>query len=375
MESIGMLAAGIVHDLNNMLAPIMLALGMIREQHSDPETLEHVQVMELAARRGAAVLRQVLTFARGVEGGRSKLDVGLLLKEVAQMARETFPREIRISLELAPDLRPADGILSQLHQVLLNLAVNARDAMPGGGVLTLHAENLMVDEARAARQITPAKPGVYVRMGIRDTGSGISPEVLEHMFEPFFSTKPRDKGTGLGLSTVFGIVRSHQGFIEVETEQGRGTDICVLLPATESGEVAAGSVPKVEARILGDGRRVLVVDDEAAIRQITCRILEKRGFRVTQATDGEEGLARFIAESAGFSAAILDLMMPKMDGYRLAEEIRRRAPSVPILCTTGMSNGSQFEKGAVLRLLGVHTLLSKPCTEAELLTALQRELG
>jgi PAS domain S-box-containing protein len=375
LESIGQLATGMVHDLNNMLSPIMLALGLIRARHGDPETLSHVQMMESAAQRGAGVLRQVLTFARGVEGDRVNLEPKYLIGEVARLAQETFPRQIKIRTEIAPGVGLVSGDLTQLHQVLLNLAVNARDAMPGGGALTFHAENIVIDEARAARQMTPVKPGKYVVLGVRDNGSGIPPEVLTHMFEPFFTTKPHGKGTGLGLSTVYGILRSHRGAIEIETKLGVGTDFCALLPQVAAAGPATPAASRSAKLLRGEGRRILVVDDELAIREVTCRLLEKWGFTPVGAPDGVEALALFCAAPRQFTAVLTDLMMPRMDGYKLAKEIRWREPAVPILASTGIASRSPVENGeAVLRDLGIHTLLHKPYTEEELHDALRREM-
>jgi PAS domain S-box-containing protein len=374
LESIGLMAAGVVHDLNNMLSPIMLALGLLRMRHEDAETRTQLKMMESAAQRGAGVLRQVLTFARGVEGEMALLTPKHLLEEIAQLATETFPREIRVAMALRAGTYSVNADLTQIHQVLLNLAVNARDAMPGGGVLTLHAGNVLVDADRAGRQVTAVKPGTYVCLGVRDTGTGIPPEVLEHIFEPFYTTKPRDKGTGLGLSTVFGIVRSHGGFIEVDTEPGRGTDIQVMLPA--AGSPVADSVTVAKAVPLeGRGRRILFVDDELAVRTIAAQVLTKRGFDVVVAADGEDGLAKFRDSSAPFAVVILDLMMPRMDGYRLADEIRRIAPTVPIIASTGMSGNTPTEESeTLLRAQNVTTILRKPFPEEHLLEMLQREL-
>lgn len=369
LESIGQLACGIVHDLNNMLAPIMLSLGMIRAQHRDPETQGYVQMMEQAVQRGAGVLRQVLTFAQGVEGQRTALEPKHLIKEVADLARETFPRQIRVVVEIDAAVSQVSGDLTQVHQVLLNLAVNARDAMPTGGTLTFHARNVVVDEVRAARQVMPVKPGTYVVLGVRDTGTGIDPDVLEHMFEPFFTTKPRGKGTGLGLSTVFGIVRSYEGFIEVDTLPGRGTDIGVLFPAVVRPMVAARPDDEPTVRLAGAGRRVLVVEDEPVVRAVTGRLLTQRGFEVVTAADGQEALEKFIADPAGFVAVITDLMMPRMNGAELVRALRARAPGVPVIVSSGLS-GEGEDALEAMGALGVTAVLPKPYTEAQLLTML-----
>lgn len=376
LESIGLLACGMAHDLNNMLSPILLSLGLIRVQPGDKETADCVQVMEAAAKRGAGVLRQVLTFGQGLEGERIALEPKHLIKEIAQLAEETFLRQIKIETTIGRDVHQVRGDMTQLHQVLLNLAVNARDAMPEGGVLTLHAENVLVDEARAARQVTPAKAGAYVSLGVRDTGTGIPPEVLEHMFEPFYTTKPRGKGTGLGLSTVFGLVRSHGGFVEVETEVGRGTDISILLPAVIRPVASTPPNGRMAITLTGGGRRVLVVDDEEGIRNVTRSLLEKRGFVMVGAKDGVEGLSRFSENPTGFVAVIMDLMMPNMNGYQLAGQIRRLSPAIPILASSGMTGSSPEEDiAATLRTVGITRLLRKPYAERTLFEALQQCLA
>ncbi|HET7535609.1 MAG TPA: PAS domain S-box protein [Candidatus Didemnitutus sp.] len=375
LESIGLIASGIAHDLNNMLSPIMLSIGILRMRHADAETVESLRLMENAAHRGAAVVRQVLTFARGVEGERVPLVPKHLIKEVAELARETFPREISVSVDLASDLNHVNGDVTQLHQVLLNLAVNARDAMPEGGRLTLHAENTVVDLVRAAQQVVPVRAGDYVVLGIRDTGTGITPEVLERIFEPFFTTKPRDKGTGLGLSTVFGIVRSHGGFIEVETELGRGTDFRVLLPAVKQSVDPSTPTEAKPVALVGANRTLLVVEDEKTIREVTSLILARQGFQVVTAVDGADGLLKFCAEPTRFSAVLLDLMLPRLNGYKLAREIRGRAPNLPIIVSTGTAGDSQeTDSVAVLRSLGVKSILRKPYVDSALVEALRREL-
>ena len=374
LESIGLLASGIAHDLNNMLAPIMLAVGLIKAQHGDRETLELLDMMQSAAQRGASVVQQVLTFARGVEGERRQIDVRPLVKELAQLARETFPREIQVTVEVPAAALLVEGDITQLHQVLLNLAVNARDAMPDGGVLTLTAEAAILDEA-GARQAPAGRAGDYIRLSVADTGSGIPPEVLEHIFEPFFTTKPRGKGSGLGLSTVYGIVRSHGGFVDVRSTAGVGTRFSVLIPASAKPALAAAVVPGHATRLVGAGRRVLVVDDEESIRAVVGRVLAKFGFVPVEAEDGLQGLKKLLEDPEGFSAAILDLMMPGMNGYNLTREIRRLTPALPIIVASGMmGEGDAGEDRVVLNGLGVRVVLKKPFAEAELLEALRTEL-
>ncbi len=375
LESIGLLASGIAHDLNNMLSPIVLSVGLIKERHKDRETVQLLDLMQAAAQRGAGVVQQVLTFARGVEGERMTIDVRPLVKELAQLARETFPREIRVVLEVSAVALFVEGDVTPLHQVLLNLAVNARDAMPDGGVLTLRAQAVKLDEA-AARLAPGGRAGDYVKLGVADTGAGIPPEILEHIFEPFFTTKPRGKGTGLGLSTVYGIVRSHEGFVDVRSKVGEGTEFSVLLPASRTAVTAAPIRPAHGSVIDGAGRRVLVVDDEASVRDVTERVLRRRGFAVVTASGGTEAMTLLSEKPEDFFAVITDLMMPGMNGYALAREIRQRSPALPIIVASGMVGEAKAgEDRAALAAIGVRTVLNKPFAEADLLEALQSVMG
>lgn len=377
LESIGLLASGIAHDLNNMLAPIMLSVSLIKTRHPDRETGELLEIMQSAAQRGAGVVQQVLTFARGVEGERVHLDVRPLVKELAQLARETFPREIRVACDLPGLPLLVEGDVTQLHQVLLNLAVNARDAMPEGGVLTLRAAEVELDETVSRRE-PHARAGKFINLRVADTGAGIPAEVLEHMFEPFFTTKPRGKGSGLGLSTVYGIVRSHGGYVEVTSTVGKGACFDVMIPVSAKNRTKGSGAPfsaSRSARSNGAGRRILVVDDEPGIRLVTRRVLESVGFVVVLAEDGEAGLARLHAAREEFSAAIIDLMMPGMNGYKLAAAIRAHRVDLPLIVASGMmGDGDAGEERAALAELGVRTLLRKPFTETELLAALGAEL-
>ncbi len=375
LESIGLLASGIAHDLNNILAPITLALELLRIKYPGEEAGKLLGMIETSAKRGAGIVRQVLTFAQGMDGARVEVQPKHLLKDIGGLIDETFPRNIRSEVTLDPDVCPILGDVTQLHQVVLNLAVNARDAMAEGGTLRLDAQNVTLERERESGAIR-LPPGRYVALVVADTGTGISPEVMERMFEPFYTTKPQGKGTGLGLSTVYGIVRSHGGMVEVQSTPGQGTEFRVLLPAV----TAALPVQSLQAASTkppsGAGRRVLVVDDEEAIRQVTARTLERHGFVVETAPDGMVGLEIFRRQPGGFSAVLTDLMMPNMNGYQFAAEIRRIDPRVPILASSGMTGeGAADEKDLALAQLGIRTRLTKPYTEDRLLRALSAELA
>jgi PAS domain S-box-containing protein len=375
LESIGMLASGIAHDLNNIFAPILLSLELLKLKYPTADAKKTLEMIESAGQRGAGIVRQILTFARGVDGERTPVQPKYLVKEAAQILGETLPRNIRVETELEAVLPPAMGDATQLHQVLLNLAINARDAMPAGGRLVLGARTVLVDEARAARN-PPLAPGPCVALTISDTGSGIPPEVLEHIFEPFYTTKPLGKGTGLGLSTVYGIVRSHGGAVEVTTELGKGTVFTVLLPALDTPAEGHTVPPVADTPFHGGGRRVLVVDDEESIRLITLHALQRHGFTVEVAGDGMEAVERFRTDPTRFALMITDLMMPRMNGLQLAQEIRRLAPSLPIITSSGLSEGSvSADAGGVsLAALGVRAQLRKPYIEAELLAVIRHAL-
>jgi len=370
LESVGMLASGIAHDLNNVLTPIVLSIELLRaERQLAPSAIARMDLVAQAAQRGANIVKQVLTFARGVEGERTVVQPRYLLKEVAQLVEETFPRIIEVTVDAERDLPAVRGDVTQLHQVLLNLAVNARDAMPRGGRLVFSARVRRVDATRASA-LSRIPPGAYVELAVADTGTGITEEVLEHMFEPFFSTKPRGKGTGLGLSTVYGIVRSHEGTVEVDTELGSGTTFRVLLPAVPA-DAAAAAAPTAAAALSGSGKRVLVVDDEAPIRTLLQQMLRRHGFEVVLAADGVEALQIFQLRPEAYQFAIVDLVMPRMRGAALIHELRALAPNLKIVCASGYADErADGTESPRLSDVGVDVFLPKPFREEELVNAL-----
>lgn len=376
VESIGSLACGIAHDLNNVLAAIILTVDLMRSEGRSvtPQGLERVHN---SARRGAEIVRQVLVFARGSDGERDEVEAARLVREIARFAEETFPRNLEVRLELAPHLGLVRGDVTQLHQVLLNLAVNARDAMPDGGVLTLGGEVVAVGAANGrGSSAHPLKPGRYVALRVTDTGTGMPPEVVARIFEPFFTTKPRGHGTGLGLPTALGIARGHGGSIEVRTAPGAGSTFTVLLPhriGASSGAPAPAAGPGVFA---GAGRRILVVDDESAILEVLAQMLSRHGFEVSTSRDGVEGRNAFLA-GGPWHAALVDQQMPRLDGRQLIADLRRQAPTLPIILMSGAVREPDTGDAAPLdpAEVGVHTFLPKPFTEAELLEALRREIA
>jgi len=369
LESIGVLASGIAHDLNNVLAPIIMGAPLLRDKVKDEASNDLLETIESSARRGAAVVKQVLTFARGVEGERVPLQPRHLVQEVARLAEETFSKTIRIESDVTADLWAVLGDATQLHQALLNLCVNARDAMPGGGVLTLKAANVVLSK-EAAEKIPGAQPGSYACLCVTDTGTGIPPEIEAKMFEPFFTTKSLGKGTGLGLSTVLGVVRSHGGFIRVASKVGQGTTFELYLPATTTGQGADKSESAARWP-LGHGEGILVVDDEAAVREVARRTLAKFGYRVITAAHGAEALRIFQERRPEIQAVLTDMMMPEMDGAALIAALRALDPAVRIVGVTGMSD---MESMRGYRSLGLSGMLAKPFTIETLLAAVQAAL-
>ena len=372
LESIGMLASGIAHDLNNVLAPVLMSIELLKLEMPGAGARENLDLMEGAANRGAAVIRQLLTFVKGIEGERTEVDPKHLLKGIAQLVSQTFPRNIELRVALEPGTGAVKGDVTQLEQVLVNLAVNARDAMPGGGVLGLRAGNCRVDEKQAGLH-PGAKEGEFVVITVSDTGAGIAPENIERIFEPFFTTKSRGRGTGLGLATVHGIVRSHGGFIEVSSLLGNGSEFRVFLPVHSGpGPVPHPAAP--QRKLKGNGRCVLVVDDDEAIRHLMRDILARHGFIVVSAVDGLDALNRFRESPGRFCAVITDMMMPKMNGAELASILNRVAPEVPVIASSGLISKGDGDKTAAIPT-SVACVLSKPYTEGVLLGALSTVLA
>ena len=344
MESIGTLAGGIAHDLNNVLAPILMSIELLkRSMGGDPKVATLLDTINVSCRRGADMVRQVLSFARGVEGERVPIRLRHLIDELQGIITSTFPRNIRIVSAVPDDLWPLMGDPSQLHQVLLNLAVNARDAMLRGGTLTFTASNLTLD-AQYAGMIPGAHPGMYVVLQVTDTGAGIPPEIRERIFEPFFTTKELDKGTGLGLATVHTVVKSHGGFVAVESEVGHGTTFKIYLPAEPVLRSVDTAPPFPSQLPRGHGELVLVVDDEPSIREITQRTLEAFNYRVIAASDGAEAVAIYARQPRDFALVLTDMMMPIMDGMATIKVLRHINPSVRIIAASGLASGDDFAK-------------------------------
>jgi PAS domain S-box-containing protein len=369
MESIGTLAGGIAHDLNNVLTPILMSIRVLREDLPDTGSRRLLDTLESSAQRGANIVQQVLSFARGAEGERALFQIRHPVTEVLKIARETFPPSIIIQAEVPKDLWLIHGEPTQVHQVLMNLLVNARDAMPHGGKIKVETQNANIDESYCRMQ-PDAQPGRYVVLTVTDTGTGIPPALITRIFEPFFTTKPVGKGTGLGLSTALGIVRSHGGFINVYSELGKGTTFKVHYPAA-SDDALEEKAPEAPALHEGNGELILIADDELAIREIIKVTLENHNYRVLTATDGAEAVAALAQHKDELSLVILDMAMPVMDGPAAMRALRTICPNLPLLAISGRIEYSQTLEDSPEAPV---KFLAKPFTTEQLLQVLHRIL-
>ncbi|BAY10422.1 hybrid sensor histidine kinase/response regulator [Calothrix sp. NIES-2098] len=370
LESIGTLASGIAHDLNNILTPILAGAQLLplKFPNADERTQHLLEILEINAKRGADLVKQVLSFARGVEGKRINLQIRHLIVEVSKVLKETLPKSIQVSTDVPQDLWIVSGDSTQIHQVLMNLCVNARDAMPNGGTLSISAKNLFIDE-NYARMNLEAKVGPYIVITVSDTGVGIPEENLDRIFEPFFTTKEIGQGTGLGLSTVLGIIKSHSGFVNVYSDVNIGTRFQVYLPAVEGRETHSIDESKV---LTARGEMILIVDDEPAIQEITRTSLETHNYKTIVASDGIEAIAVYAKHMDRVSVVLMDLMLPSLDGVTAIRTLKKINPDVKIIATSGLISSQKME---ALASSGVTTFLPKPYTINELLLTLQKVMS
>lgn len=367
LESLGILASGIAHDLNNILTPILaiaqllpLTLPKIDERNQNM-----LEILEANTKRGADLVKQILSFARGGEGKRTLIQVKHLIVDIEKIAKGSFPKSIEIQRNILDTLWTVKGDATQLHQVFMNLAVNARDAMPNGGTLTITAENQLIDTNYAAMNIE-AKAGAYVVVTFTDTGVGISSENLDKIFDPFFTTKELGKGTGLGLSTVHSIIKNHHGFIEVRSQVDSGSSFRVYLPASKhTTRVAAESLDLPE----GNGELILFVDDEAAISEIAKNTLETHNYRVLVANNGIEAIALYAQHKHQIKAVMMDLIMPSLDGTTAIRALQKMNAQVSIIIMSGTS-----EINLAHGIDGMQGFLEKPFTAKHLLSSLHNAI-
>jgi PAS domain S-box-containing protein len=362
MEAIGTLAGGLAHDFNNLLQAVQgyAELVLLRPKKDELRSRELHEIIR-AAKRGAELTRQLLTFSRKVESKLQPMELNRRVEQVKELLARTIPKMIEIELRLADDLKMINGDSTQIEQVLMNLAVNAKDAMPEGGRLFIETRNVSLDKGYCDTHLG-ARLGDYVLLMVSDTGDGMDQETLEHIFEPFFTTKGVGRGTGLGLAMVYGIVKSHNGYITCYSEIGHGTTFKIYLPTIEE----APEVPRDHEEHLPEGgtETILLVDDEESVRQLGKEMLETVGYRVLVASDGEEAMGLYTRRMGDIHLVILDLIMPGMGGKSCLEALLRLDPRVKVLIASGYSVNGRLEE--TLRS-GARGFISKPYELRDLL--------
>ena len=373
IESVGRLASGIAHDMNNILSPIMMCTPLLRAETKADQIERFLCIIERSAQRGAHLVKQLLFFGRGVEGLRSVMRLKDSVQEMEEIIGQTFPKRITIDSHVSPAAWPVCADPTQIHQVLLNLCVNARDAMPDGGHLGIAVDNVMVNEDYPGRT-EQAVPGAYTRLTVTDTGEGIRPEIIDRIFDPFFTTKGIGQATGLGLSTVLGIVKDHDGFVTLQSKVGRGSTFRVHLPALPDSEESAiariGALPSH-----GQNETVLIVDDEASICTLAAHHLIRHGYRVISASNGAEAMTAFAAHADEIKLVVTDCDMPVMDGVELIERLRSTNPDLKIIVSTGVQGALRTKtRSRALESFDAIAYLAKPYTANQLLNAVHEIL-
>ena len=368
MDSLGALAGGIAHDLNNALVPVIIGSEMLRQGGENKDRSEVLDLIATSGQRCTAMVKQILTFAKGSRGETDSIPVRHLIEEMAAIARDTFPKNIHVESWCPKNLWNVKGNTTELHQILLNLCVNARDAMPKGGKLKISADNLVLGDEIKARD-PDALPGPNIVICVSDTGTGIPPELQSRVFEPFFTTKPADKGTGLGLSTVVNIVKRHHGFVELKSEAAKGTEFKVYIPAVAAADEKA-SPAKGEALPMGEGEVVLFVDDERSVLELGKSTLEEYGYRLLTAGNGLEAIACFELHKEEISLIVMDADMPFLDGISALKKIRKAAHEVPVI----IASASHYDTTYTARQAHVYTL-TKPYGVEDLIRAAAKALA
>ena len=367
LESVGPLAGGIAHELNNMLAPVLMGVDMLSGSEQDASRVEVLESMRRSVERSARLVQQVLSVSRGVEGVRNAVSIGVLLHDVRSLVENALPSGVSLSVNIAGDVWTIVGDTDHIQQVILNLFSNAVDAMPDGGIISVDVENVDVDSQYAV-SIQNARVGRFVCIQIHDNGSGMPDNVVEHIFEPFFTTKKVGEGTGLGLSTTIGLVHSLDGFMDVRSRVGVGSTFRVYLPA----EPEDTEEQVLDSNVSGNGELIMVVDDDEEIRKITSATLESVGYRVLVAHDGADAIGKFALNRRDIALVITDLIMPVMDGPAFIQAVRALDPGARIAAWTG-NKGAQ--RAVDVASLGVPYVLEKPIAGRDLLRVIKDMLG
>lgn len=357
MEAIGTLAGGIAHDFNNLMQGIVgyAQLMLMEKAENDPD-YPRLKGIEKAVERAAHLVRQLMLFGRKAVSQRKLLHLGNEIRQAVQVLERTIPKMIRIEWNVDADLMPIEADSTQIEQILLNLGTNAADAMPDGGVLSITARNVTILHTKSALQGELA-PGDYILLQVSDTGIGMDPEIIQHIFEPFFTTKDLGKGTGLGLASVYGIVTAHGGLIECDSIRGKGTTFRVFFPAVERQPEVDGEGRDLDESSLGGTEHILVVDDEADIRELLGEILKRYGYRVSCAENGEKALEMFQNDPHAFDCILLDLSMPGIGGYRCLQEMLRIQPEAVVLIASGYAKDDAVQRAMQV---GARDYIEKP---------------
>ena len=370
MESIGTLAGGVAHDLNNVLTPILLSFELLASKATSEEDRKLIEKTKASATHGAALVQQLLAFARGAEAKRVRLDPSVALTDLQPLIRQSLPPTIKLSVQVSENPWVIQADVTQFNQVLINLCINARDAMPQGGKIEIVTKNINVDDALAS--VNPGvRAGPFLRISVVDNGLGIAPTIIDKIFDPFFTTKAAGKGTGLGLSMVAGILKSHGGFVQVESESGRGSTFHLFFPGIQNVKPVQRDETPAPAR--GEGECILLIDDEPVVRDTLQLLLQRAGYRIFPAGDGKTGVAEFDRHKDEISLVITDMMLPDQLGTEVVKSLRRREPMLPIIGISGMMGSGDFDQ--LLRLKPPVDCLAKPLTPAVLLAAVRRGLA
>jgi len=370
VDSIGMLTGGVAHDLNNVFTPILMGADLLRLSLSNPKDLRIIDNIETSAQHGTALVRQLTSFARGGEGERSEVQIAPLALDVKKLLRHSLPSDVELCIDCAETAWPIEADTTQIKQLLLNLCLNARDAMPDGGRITIRARNMTVEAALAGRH-TGARMGPHLLLEVSDSGTGIPPEIQERIFAPFFTTKGIGKGTGLGLPTVAGIVKNHGGFVTLESELGRGSTFQLHLPALIREQPPASRSTSPFA-LRGHGETILLLDDDPTVRETFRLLLERVGYLAIAATDGVTGVAAFQRQADAIAVVVTDMMMPGLPGSDVIAAIRALRPGQPIVAISGWIEPAGLD--ALRALQPPVAFLPKPVTAESLLLALRRAL-
>lgn len=364
LESLGRLASGIAHDFNNILTPILGASQLlpVLSSQKDESIQKLLTSIETNAKRGTELIKQLLSFARGIEVQKNPISLVQLFSELETTLKSVFPKSIEIIIDYPTNLWTILADSTQLYQVILNICINARDAMPNGGIITIRGKNFYIDESYQ-KMYLEAGVGPYIVVTFSDTGVGMTPEVQEQIFDPFFTTKAVGRGSGLGLATVMGIVKNHGGFITVSSQVNKGTQFQVFLPAIDVEKTATLADLK---DLKGQKELILVVDDDAPIQDITRKTLEVYNYQVMTAKDGIEAIAIYAQYQEKIKAVLMDLIMPTMDGFSAIRALQKLNPQVKVIAISGLESYSQS-----LNKDGIKSFLSKPYTTQELLGTLR----